>query len=308
MNDFWWDQRVLVTGASGFLGRHIVTLCPNKVQPHTQLRNPFAVQKMFDLYADQTIVIHCAANVGGIGKNQREPATLMYDNLLMNTHVLHEAYAAGVQKFVGIGSVCAYPKHTPVPFREVDLWNGKPEDTNFPYAETKRALLVMSQAYRQQHGFNAIHLLLANLYGPGDHFDPVNSHVIPAIIRKMVEAKQQGTGNVVLWGSGQATREFLYVEDAAQAIIRAAEVYNSAEPINIGTGKSIRIRDLAFIIREIVGYTGGITWDTTMPDGQMERHLDVSRSLDELDWQAQTTLKDGLQRTVDWYMREVVGV
>jgi GDP-L-fucose synthase len=308
-NEFWRDQRVLVTGGRGFLGRQISSnaLPVNTIISDYDLR---WFDNVHDLYLDikPTLVIHCAANAGGIGKNRQQSGAMFYDNILMNTHVLHEAFAAGVQKFVGIGSVCAYPKHTPIPFKERDLWNGYPEETNAAYGETKRALLVMSQAYRQQHGFNAIHLLMANLYGPGDRFDLENSHVIPAIIRKMVDAKAQGITHITLWGSGEASREFLYVEDAAKAIVRAAEVYNSGEPLNIGTGQSIRIRDLAKLIAQVVGYRGGIIWDTDMPDGQPKRELDVSRAALELEWVADTSLEDGLQQTVDWYMRERVNV
>src|SRR3990167_2249499 len=316
MTDFWTKQRVLLTGAPGFLARHIW----NGLHPRLEMGNLYTVTHLYSDLRDAntirdelhkydrypTLVIHCAGNVGGIGKNRALPAELVYDNLLMNTHVLHEAYLAGVQKFIGIGSVCAYPKHTPTPFREYNLFNGYPEETNAPYGITKRALLVMGQAYRAQYGFNAIHLLLANLYGPGDHVDLQNAHVIPAIIRKMSEAQQRGEKHVTLWGSGDATREFLYVEDAAQAILRAAEVYDSPEPINIGTGQSVSIRHLAQMIAEIVGYTGGILWDTDMPDGQPKRELDVRRAALELGWHTTTELRDGLQKTVAWYQREVV--
>lgn len=313
--DFWHNQRVWLTGGYGFLGNAIAkalsweeyTTVYRVKREFVDLRNQGEVaNELSTLHRPATIVIHCAANAGGIGKNRQRSAEMFYDNILMNTHVLHEAYAAGVQKFVGIGSVCAYPKILGAPFKERDLWNGYPEDTNAAYGETKRALLVMSQAYRQQYGFNAIHLLMANLYGPGDHFDLENSHVIPAIIRKMVDAKAQGITHITLWGTGEASREFLYVGDAAQAIVRAAEVYNEGEPLNIGTGHSIRIRDLAKLIAGIVGYRGGIIWNTTMPDGQPWRELDVSRAREALDWQATTRLEDGLQQTVDWYMRERV--
>lgn len=313
--DFWHDQRVLVTGGTGFLGQQVVTILNDLTwvegwDSSVDLRHAYLGQILQEHSEDgsYTTIIHCAGNAGGIGKNRALPGTLFYDNILMNTHVLHEAYTAGVQKFVGIGSVCAYPKDTPTPFREHNLWNGYPEATNAAYGETKRALLMMSQAYRQQYGFNAIHLLLANLYGPGDHFDLEHSHVIPAIIRKMVDAKTQGQSHITLWGSGEATREFLYVEDAAQAIVRAAEVYDSGEPLNIGTGQSIRIRDLAYLIRDLVGYTGGILWDTDMPDGQPKRELDVRRAALEMQWAAETRLEDGLQRTVEWYIRERVNV
>lgn len=309
-SDFWSQQRVLVTGGTGFLGRHIIAAIKRftwPYEPRTQLKDRYAAQKIMVNGGTATLVIHCAANVGGIGKNRAEPGSIMYDNLLMNTHVLHEAYAAGVQKFIGIGSVCAYPKYTPTPFREYNLFNGYPEETNAPYGLTKRALLVMGQAYRQQYGFNAIHLLLANLYGPGDHFGLETAHVIPAMIRRMHEAAQQGATSVKLWGSGEATREFLYVEDAAQAILRAAEVYDSPEPINIGTGQSIRIRDLATKIAALVGYEGRIEWDPNKPDGQPKRELDVRRAAIELGWAASTPFDEGLAKTVDWYMQEAVG-
>lgn len=310
--DFWAQQRVLVTGSSGFLGKKIIhALKPLGVgMPGPMFPDYRKRDTIFDVLnnalPNTTLVIHCAANVGGIGKNRAEPGSIMYDNLLMNTHVLHEAYAAGVQKFIGIGSVCAYPKYTPTPFREYNLFKGYPEETNAPYGLTKRALLVMGQAYRQQYGFNAIHLLLANLYGPGDSFDLEHAHVIPAIIRRMHEAKLKGDPSIKLWGSGEATREFLYVEDAAEAIIRAAEVYDSPEPINIGTGQSIRIKDLAAQIAELVGYEGRIEWDAAMPDGQPKRELDVRRALTELKWVAKTRFGAGLRSTVDWYMRDVV--
>lgn len=311
--DFWRDQRVLVTGAYGFLGDSVskrlyweehARVC-KFMRDTADLRVPIDVYQTIKT-SHPTLVIHCAANAGGIGKNRQRPAEMFYDNTLMNTHVLHEAWAAGVQKFVGIGSACAYPKIISAPFKERDLWNGYPEETNAAYGLTKRAMLIQSQAYRQQYGFNAIHLILANLYGPGDHFDLENSHVIPAIIRRMVEAKEQGVTHITLWGSGEASREFLYVEDAAEAIVRAAEVYNSGEPLNIGTGHAIRIRDLAKLIAEVVGYRGGIIWNTDMPDGQPWRELDVSRAAEALEWRAATRLEDGLQQTVDWYMQERV--
>ncbi len=314
MTDFWIDQRVLVTGASGFLGQHLHALLFELVgesnlfgttKRYIDLRQP----KADDLeFSGLTLVIHCAANVGGIGKNRAQPAQIMYDNLLMNTHVLHEAYAAGVQKFVGIGSVCAYPKHAQVPFQEADLFNGYPEATNAPYGISKRALLVMSQAYRQQYGFNAIHLILANLYGPGDNFDLETGHVIPSIMRKMHEAKVNGDSSVTLWGNGMATREFLYVEDAAAAIVRAAEGYDDGEPLNIGTYPSeVTIAEVAGLIARVVGYDGDIVWDTSQPNGQPRRSLDTTRARKALDWQAQMPLEDGLQKTYDWYVRECKG-
>lgn len=311
MADFWTGQRVLVTGGTGFLGRHVVKAIAQHVSPEApqvELRDWASVNRLFHRMTGTSLVIHCAANVGGIGKNRAEPGTIMYDNLLMNTHVLHEAWMAGVRKFVGIGSVCAYPKITPTPFREHNLFNGYPEETNAPYGLTKRALLVMGQAYRQQYGFNAIHLLLANLYGPGDQVNLQNAHVIPAIIRRMIEAREKKERHITLWGSGNATREFLYVEDAAQAILKAAEVYDSPEPINIGTGQSIRIRDLAKLIAEIVGYDGGILWNTQMPDGQPKRELDIRRAALELGWAATTNLEEGLRKTVAWYEQELMRV
>ena len=250
------------------------------------------------------IVIHLAARVGGIGANREHPAEFFYDNLMMGVQLLHESWKAGVQKFVAIGTVCAYPKFTPVPFREEDLWNGYPEETNAPYGLAKKMLLVQSQAYREQYGFNSIFLLPVNLYGPGDNFDPDSSHVIPALIKKFVEAKQRGNKQVVAWGDGSPTREFLYVDDAAEAIVLAAREYDSSEPVNIGSSFEISIRELTELIAELVGYEGEVVWDTTKPNGQPRRKLDISRANREFGFRSRTPFRDGLRQTIDWYLAQ----
>lgn len=301
------NQRILVTGAHGFLGKHLVETLKREVRPE-QLLLP--TSKEYDLRDPEACraacegidtVIHLAANVGGIGYNQKNPATLFYDNLVMGTHLMHEAYEAGVKKFVSIGTICAYPKHTPIPFREEDLWNGYPEETNAPYGLAKKMQLIQAQAYREQYGWNAIYLLPVNLYGPGDNFNPDSSHVIPALIRKFVEAKTTGAPEVVVWGTGKPTREFLYVEDAAQGIIMATKLYNKSEPVNLGSSFEISIRDLATTIAEVVGYDGKIVFDETKPDGQPRRKLDVSKAEHEFGFVSQTPFKEGLAKTVEWY-------
>jgi GDP-L-fucose synthase len=255
------------------------------------------------LYADcrPDVVIHLAAVVGGIGANRESPGRFFYENVMMGALILEHARRAGVRKFVGIGTICAYPKLAPVPFLERDLWNGYPEDTNAPYGIAKKMLLVQGQAYRAQYGMNAIHLLPVNLYGPHDNFDPASSHVIPALIRKFLEAKAAGADDVVCWGTGNATREFLYVEDCAEAIVRATQRYDSPEPVNIGAGFEISIRDLAELIAELTGFTGRLVFDRTKPDGQPRRSLDVSRARNAFGFQATTDFRDGLRRTIDWY-------
>jgi GDP-L-fucose synthase len=255
------------------------------------------------LYRDARphFVIHAAGIVGGIGANRDHPAEFFYDNLMMGVQLLHAAWQTGVEKFVAIGTVCAYPKFTPVPFREDDLWNGYPEETNAPYGLAKKMLLVQSQAYRQQYGFNSIFLLPVNLYGPGDNFDPTSSHVIPALIRKCVEAQQRGDREIVVWGDGSPTREFLFVEDAAEGIRLAAERYNKSDPVNLGSAFEISIRDLAHAIAEATGFKGNIVWDTTKPNGQPRRKLDTSRAEREFGFHSKTTFAEGLKRTVEWY-------
>ncbi|GMU33775.1 MAG: GDP-L-fucose synthase [Planctomycetia bacterium] len=250
------------------------------------------------------IVIHLAAEVGGIGANRASPGRFFYANLAMGMHLIEQARDAGLKKIVMVGTVCSYPKHTPVPFREDDLWNGYPEGTNAPYGIAKKALLVMLQAYRQQYGLNGVYLIPVNLYGPGDNFDLETSHVIPAMIRKFVDARVSGAAEVTLWGTGSASREFLYVEDCARAIVMATQRYDGAEPVNIGTGREITIRDLAEKIRGIVGYRGRIIWDSTKPDGQPRRCLDTSRAKAAFGFEATTGFDEGLQRTVDWYCNE----
>jgi GDP-L-fucose synthase len=248
------------------------------------------------------VVIHLAARVGGIGANRAHPADFFYDNLMMGAQLMHESWRAGIDKFVAVGTVCAYPKHTPVPFRESDLWDGYPEETNAPYGLAKKMLLVQAQAYRAQYGFNAIYLLPVNLYGPGDNFDPADSHVIPALIRKIVEAKERNVPAVDVWGTGRATREFLYVGDAARGIVSAAERYDGSEPVNIGSGMEISIRELAGLIARIVGYDGQLAFDSTKPDGQPRRCLDTSRAEEWFGFRAETEFASGLQHTVEWYL------
>jgi GDP-L-fucose synthase len=247
------------------------------------------------------LIIHLAAVVGGIGANQKNPGKFFYENLMMGTQLIEQARLHDVQKFVALGTVCAYPKFTPTPFREDDLWNGYPEETNAPYGLAKKMMLVQAQSYRQQYGFNTIFLLPANLYGPGDNFDPESSHVIPALIRKFVEARQVNAPFVEAWGTGNASREFLYVSDCADAIVRAAAVYNESEPMNIGTGNEIKIRDLAGLIAKLSGFQGQIHWQTDKPDGQPRRRLDVSRAVEKLGFRAQVLLEEGLRRTIEWY-------
>ena len=252
------------------------------------------------------IVIHLAARVGGIGFNKKYPATLFYDNAIMGIQLMEAARQARVQKFVQVGTVCAYPKYTPVPFKEENLWEGYPEETNAPYGIAKKILLVQAQAYREQYGFNVIYLLPVNLYGPRDNFHPEYSHVIPALIKKILDAKESGEDHVTLWGTGKPTREFLYVEDAAEGIILAAEKYNKKDPVNLGSGWEISIKDLAELLLELIGFNGEIRWDTSKPDGQPKRRLDVSRAQYEFGFKAKVDLKEGLKRTIDWYKANVL--
>ena len=304
------DKRVLVTGGSGFLGRHVVSSlrkhgCPDVVvvrkAQHDLTREP-DVKRLFEETAPQ-VVIHLAAIVGGIGANRDNPGTFFYQNVMMGALTMEYARLAGVEKFVGVGTICEYPKVAPVPFLERDLWNGYPEETNAPYGIAKKMLLVQGQAYRQQHGFDAIHLLPVNLYGPHDNFDPASSHVIPALVRKCLEAVESGANEVVCWGTGNATREFLYVEDCADAIVRATEQYDRPEPVNLGAGFEISIRDLAELIASLTGFRGRLTFDRTKPDGQPRRSLDVSRAK-TFGFSATTDFRTGLMRTIDWYKAE----
>ncbi|MBK8024807.1 MAG: GDP-L-fucose synthase [Chloroflexi bacterium] len=308
MTSFWENRQVVVTGGAGFLGRRVVAALEDcgarqvfvPRSANYDLRQYDAVMRLLD-DAQPDIIIHMAAIVGGIGANRERPAEFFYDNLMMGTQLFHEAWRAGVQKFVTVGTVCAYPKFTPVPFREADLWMGYPEETNAPYGLAKKMLLVQGQAYRQQYGFNNIYLLPTNLYGPGDNFNPASSHVIPALIRKFVEAADAGASTVTAWGTGSATREFLYVDDCAQGIVSAAEQYDSPEPVNLGSGFEISIRDLTTLIAEMTGFTGEIIWDTSKPDGQPRRALDVSRAREAFGFTAPTPFQEGLKRTIDWY-------
>lgn len=319
---FWTDKHVIVTGGSGFLGTFVVEKLQERgaasiIVPRSReydLCNLDAVRQLLrdalaspGVQPERLLVLHLAARVGGIGANREHPADFFYDNLMMGVQLLHESWRSGVGKFVALGTVCAYPKHTPVPFREEDLWNGYPEETNAPYGLAKKMLLVQSQAYREQYGFNSIYLLPVNLYGPRDNFDPSSSHVIPALIRKFVEAQAQAGMSatppvVTAWGTGQATREFLYVEDAAEGILLAAEHYNASDPVNLGSGFEISIRDLTETIARLTGFTGDIVWDTTKPDGQPRRRLDTSKAAQLFGFNASVDFAEGLRRTVDWYV------
>ena len=304
----WGDKRVLVTGGAGFLGSFIVEKllergCRNLILPRSReydLRDRDAVIRLYQ-ESQPDILIHLAAVVGGIGANRANPGRFFYDNAIMGIQLMEYARQFGLEKFVAVGTVCAYPKFTPVPFKEEDLWNGYPEETNAPYGLAKKMMLVQAQAYRAQYGFNAIYLLPVNLYGPGDNFDLDTSHVIPALIRKCAEAKESGRREIVLWGDGSPTREFLYVADAAEAILLAAERYDGAEPINLGTGEEISIRDLAQMIASEVGFNGDIVWDTSKPNGQPRRCLDVTRAKQLFGFQAAHRLHEGIPKTVGWY-------
>ncbi len=301
------SKRVAVTGGSGFLGRHVTAalgtrgstvLVPRKAQ--YDLTHEADVARMYaDLKPD--IVIHLAAVVGGIGANRDSPGRFFFDNVMLGALTMEHARRGGVEKFVGVGTICAYPRLAPVPFLERDLWNGYPEETNAPYGIAKKMLLVQGQAYRQEYGFNAIHLLPVNLYGPHDNFDPTSSHVIPALVRKCLEAAEAGAPEVVCWGTGNATREFLFVEDCADAIVLATERYDDPEPVNIGAGFEIGIRELAELIADLTGFTGRLTFDRTKPDGQPRRMLDVTRAQQRFGFKATTDFRAGLRRTIEWY-------
>ncbi len=310
MDGFWEDKRVTITGGAGFLGRSV---CDRLLAHGARERHLFvprrteydltdagAVRRMYDA-ARPDIVFHLAAEVGGIGANRRSPGRFFYANLAMGLHLIEEARLRGVAKLVQVGTVCSYPKHTPVPFRESSLWDGYPENTNAPYGIAKKALLVMCRAYRAQYGFDAIFLLPVNLYGPGDNFDLETSHVIPALIRKCVEARDAGRGHVDLWGTGLPSREFLFVEDCAEGLVLAAERYDGPEPINLGVGQEITIRDLAGLVARLTGFRGELRWDPSRPDGQPRRCLDTSRAKELLGFEAKTALEEGLRRTIAWY-------
>ncbi|MBW3569486.1 MAG: GDP-L-fucose synthase [Gemmatimonadetes bacterium] len=306
--EFWAGRRVLVTGGGGFLGSHLVERLQSLgAEPFVPRRVDFDLTRQADverLYAESRpeVVMHLAAEVGGIGANRASPGRFFYANAMMGVMMIEEARRAGVGKFVQVGTVCAYPKYTRVPFREEDLWTGYPEETNAPYGIAKKALLVQLQAYRQQYGMNGIYLLPTNLYGPRDNFDPATSHVIPALVRRMVEARRDGVAELPVWGTGNASREFLYVDDAARALLLAAEHYDGAEPVNVGIGNEIRIGDLAGLIAQLVGYEGRLAFDPTQPDGQPRRSLDTRRARELFGFRARVGMREGLRRTVDWYV------
>ena len=329
----WKKKRIMVTGGAGFLGSFVTRkliergavdiiiprieyydltnrdeirrllgeslLAPEQRPVHLNLEGFHATT--FNARPEDLVIIHLAAHVGGIGANRAHPAEFFYDNLMMGVELMHQAWQRGVGKFVAIGTVCAYPKFTPVPFKEDDLWLGYPEETNAPYGLAKKMLLVQAQAYRQQYGFNAIFLLPVNLYGPRDNFNPASSHVIPALIRKAVEAQEKGEKDMVVWGDGSPTREFLYIEDAADGIVTAAEKYNGSEPVNLGSGYEISIKDLSEMVCRMAGFQGKLVWDTTKPNGQPRRGLDVSRAKEYFGWSAQMPFEEGLRRTIEWF-------
>lgn len=306
--NFWSDKKVLITGGNGFLGKHLVS----KLKEYKPKLIKIAERGEYDLreYKDclsasrgMDIVIHLAAKVGGIGFNKKYPADLFDDNILMGVNMMRAAKINKVDKYVAIGTICAYPKFTKVPFKEKDLWMGYPEETNAPYGLAKKMQLVQAEAYKQQYGFNSIFLLPVNLYGPGDNFDPDSSHVIPALIKKFCDAKNNNKKEVVVWGTGSASREFLYVEDAAYGILKATENYNKTDPVNLGAGFEIKIKDLVSLIKKITKYSGKVVWDKSKPDGQPRRRLDVSKAKKEFGFVAKTSFADGLKNTVNWYTK-----
>ena len=309
---FWRNKPVMVTGGNGFLGKYIVCkLQEREAKVFVADRDRYDLRRLDEIRralsdSQPHMVIHLAARVGGIGANLEHPAEFFYDNLMMGVPLLHESWAAGVSKFVALGTICCYPKFTPVPFREEQLWNGYPEETNAPYGLAKKMLLVQSQAYRQQYGFNSIFLMPVNLYGPEDNFDPASSHVIPALIKKFLDAKQSAICNpqsaiVTVWGDGSPTREFLYVEDAAEGIVLAAERYDGSDPVNLGSAFEISIKDLVETIARLTGFKGDLIWDTTKPNGQPRRKLDTSQAKERFGFEARTTFEDGLRHTIEWY-------
>ena len=309
--EFWQNNKVCVTGGAGFLGSFVTEKLRQRgatqvfiprIEDYDLVQQSEIQRMLADAKPD--VIIHLAALAGGIGANRARPADFFYINLMMGVQLMHEAWKSGVKKFVAIGTICAYPKFTPLPFREDNLWDGYPEETNAPYGLAKKMLLVQAQAYREQHGFNAVYLLPVNLYGPRDNFDLQTSHVIPALIRKCLEAKQRNDSPVVLWGDGSPTREFLYVEDAAEGILLAAERYNGAEPVNLGSGMEISIKELAMLIARLTGYTGEFVWDTSKPNGQPRRALDVSRAEKSFGFRARVPFEEGLLRTIEWYRQQ----
>ena len=305
---FWQDKRICVTGGAGFLGSFVLKALEQRgagevFVPRIENYDLVSLQDIQRLLDDSRpdIIIHLAALAGGIGANRARPADFFYINLMMGVQLIHAAWMRGVKKFVSIGTVCAYPKFTPIPFREENLWDGYPEETNAPYGLAKKMLLVQSQAYREQYGYNSIYLLPVNLYGPRDNFDLETSHVIPALIRKCLEAQERGDKEVLLWGDGSPTREFLYAGDAADGILTATEFYDSSEPVNLGSGQEISIKDLAEMIARLTGFEGSIVWDTTKPNGQPRRALDTSRAEKFFGWRASTSFEEGLRQTIEWY-------
>jgi GDP-L-fucose synthase len=305
---FWQDRRVCVTGGAGFLGsfvleklrlRGVKDIFVPKIEDYNLVERNDILRMLDDSKPD--LIIHLAASVGGIGANQAHPADYFYDNLMMGVQLIHEAWNLGVDKFVAIGTICAYPKFTPLPFKEDDLWDGYPEETNAPYGLAKKMLLVQAQAYRQQYGYNAIFLLPVNLYGPRDNFNPASSHVIPALIRKCIEAQEAEKKEIIVWGDGSPTREFVFAEDAAEGIVLASECYNDSDPVNIGSGFEISIKDLVEKIAELTGFEGEIVWDTSKPNGQPRRRLDVNRARERFGFEAKVEFEEGLRRTIEWY-------
>lgn len=307
---FWSDKGVVVTGGGGFLGEFVTERlrklnCKNIFIPRSQDYNLIDMDAVKRVYKDANpdIVIHLAASVGGIGANMENPGKFFYDNLMMGVQMIEQGRLFGIDKIVTIATICSYPKFTPVPFKEEDLWNGYPEETNAPYGLAKKMLLVQSQAYRQQYGFNSCCLFPVNLYGPGDNFDPESSHVIPALIKKCIDAKFENNKEIVVWGDGTPTREFLYVEDAAEGILLAAERYNNSEPVNIGAGFEISIKKLVELIASLCEFKGSIIWDTSKPNGQPRRMLDTTRAEEKFGFKASTSFKEGLKKTIDWYLQ-----
>ncbi len=314
MENFWNGKRVLITGGAGFLGSFVTQKLKDAGAddlfiPRIENYNLVDRDDIRRLFKDslqgidpqKMVIIHLAAHVGGIGANREHPAEFFYDNLIMGVELMHQAWQNKVGKFTAIGTVCAYPKFTPVPFKEDDLWIGYPEETNAPYGLAKKMMLVQSQSYREQYGFNSIFLLPVNLYGPGDNFNPSSSHVIPALIRKSIEAQERGDKEIIAWGDGTPTREFLYVEDAAAGIVAATEKYNDSDPVNLGSGYEISIKELTEMIIRLTGFEGQLTWDTSKPNGQPRRGLDVSRAREKFGWQAKMSFEIGLQRTIEWF-------
>ena len=307
-NKFWQTKRVCVTGGAGFLGKVVVRKLQERgvkdvfipaIEDYDLVKLEDIDRMLKDANAD--MIIHLAAQVGGIGANREHPAEFFYNNLMMGVQLMHRAWETGVEKFVAIGTICAYPKFTPVPFNEANLWDGYPEETNAPYGLAKKMLLVQAQSYRQQYDYNAIFLLPVNLYGPGDNFNPKSSHVIPALIRKCIEANEAGLEEIEVWGDGSPTREFLYVEDAAEGILLAAEKYNGSEPVNLGSGFEISIKDLVEMIADLTGYKGSLIWDESKPNGQPRRALDVNRARNYFGFQAKMDFREGLKKTIEWY-------